>query len=429
MVTKKHETAMTMAGTKHLKGWFILVLALGGVGYWWFSPKSGNGAEDPQAKGGKDKALVPVLVAHAALGDVPVSLDLVGRAEAYESVNLMSRVDGQVAEVAFAEGQHVKAGQVLVRLDERDYAARLRQAEATLARDQANLAKAKADVVRYVALKDQGFVSTEKVDEVRAVLAAAEATVSADQAAVDLARLQLGYTTIRAPFAGVVGARLVFPGSAVKVNETSLAVVNRVSPLFVTFAVPEKYLGQIRGRLNLDSRKVEVRIPGASGPGQTGELRFLDNRVDAGTGTIQMKAVLDNKDEGLTPGQFLEVSLVLETLKSVVTVPAEAIQQGPEGSFVFVVQPDQGVKQRPVQVALIRDGRAALTEGLQAGDAVVTDGQSRLTPKSKVKIKDGKGDSSGAGGKKPHAGGATKPKPEASNAAAPHSEAPKPSQS
>jgi multidrug efflux system membrane fusion protein len=367
-------------------GWFILALGAVAVGYW-FLPRPAPAPEDKKAK---DKPPVPVLVAKAQSRDMPVVLDLVGRAEAYASVTLKPRLDGQVAEMAFAEGQHVKAGQVLVRLDEGDFAARLRQAEANLARDQANVAKARADVVRYGTLKDQGFVSTEKLDEVRAVLAAAEATVQADQAAVDLARLQLGYTLIRAPFDGIVGARLVHPGTAVKSNDTALAVVNRVQPLYVTFALPEKYLGPLRTRWVQGGLKAKVRLPGEPDEVEEGELRFLDNAVDAATGTIQMKAVLPNKNERLTPGQFLDVSLVLETLKNVVTVPLEAVQQGPEGSFVYVVQPDQTVRQRPVKLAFSRAGQAVLSAGLAPGETVVTDGHARLTPKSKVKIKEPK---------------------------------------
>lgn len=389
-----------MAGTKRAAGWFILALVVGGLGYWLWSRPAG----EPEGQKDKARPPVPVLVARADTRDMPVTLDLVGRAEAYEGVTLMARVDGQVAAVAFAEGQHVRAGQELVRLDDGDFVARLRQAEANLARDQANLAKAKSDVTRYSALRNVGFVSEEKVDEVRAILAAAEATVKADQAAVDLARLQLGYTVIRAPFAGVVGARLVFPGSAVKVNETRLAVVNRVRPLYLGFAVPEKYLDRLRGRMNQGGLKVTARMPGESGAGMAGEVRFLDNAVDTATGTIRMKALLANRDERLTPGQFLDVSLVLGTLKDVVTVPLQAVQQGPEGSFVYVVQADQTARQQPVKQALALAGRAALVEGLAAGETVVIDGHSRLTPNSRVKIKDGDAKEGGAGEATPHKG-------------------------
>lgn len=373
-----------MSGTKRLTGWFILALLLVGAGYWFFM----RPAEKAGDKQKKDKPPVPVLVARAETRDMPVTLDLVGRAEAYASVTLMARVDGQVAAVEFSEGQHVKAGQVLIRLDEGDFVARLRQAEANLARDQASVAKARADVTRYAALKEQGFVSGEKVDEVRAVLAAAEATVKADQAAVELARLQRGYTVIRAPFDGVVGDRLVHPGTAVKENETRLAVVNRVRPLHVGFAVPEKHLGPLRGRLRQGGLGVVVRVPGESGPGVKGDVGFLDNAVDTASGTIRMKAALANEDERFTPGQFLDVGLTLDTLEDAVTVPLEAVQQGPEGSFVYVVRADGTAEQRPVRVVLAREGLAALEAGLAAGEAVVTDGHSRLTPKARVKIKD-----------------------------------------
>lgn len=378
-----------MLGGKRAAGWLLLLLVLLGSGYALWQ-RAGTQEADSKANktAGKGKPDVPVLVAVAETRDMPVVLDLVGRAEALESVTLRARVDGQVASVAFAEGQAVQSGQELLRLDAADFTARLRQAEANLARDQANLAKARADVSRYTALADQGFVSSEKVGEVTAVLQAAEATVKADQAALDLARMQLGYTVIRAPFAGLVGARLVFPGAAVKMNETELAVVNRVQPLYVSFAVPEKYLPQLRTRLAAGTLGVSVRIPGEAGPGLSGELGFLDNAVDTASGTIRMKARLANRDGHLTPGQFLDVSLVLDTLRDVVTVPAEAVQQGPEGNFVYVVEKDLSVRQQAVDLALTREGRAALGGGLAAGQTVVTDGHSRLSPQARVKIRE-----------------------------------------
>ncbi|HNQ03659.1 MAG TPA: efflux RND transporter periplasmic adaptor subunit [Thiobacillaceae bacterium] len=373
-----------MTGTKRVMGSAFLLLALAGAGYViWLRSTGQEGKTVP-----KDKPPVPVLVAMADVRDMPVILDLVGRAEAYESVHLKARVDGQVATVAFQEGQAVAAGQELLRLDEADFSARLRQAEANLARDQANLSKARADVGRYTTLQAQGFVSSEKVDEVAAVLAAAEATVKADQAAVELARLQRSYTVIRAPFAGLVGARLVHPGTTVKMNETELAVVNRVQPLYVSFAVPEKYLPRLRSRLGTGTLGVSVRIPGETGTGLRAEPQFLDHAVDTASGTVRMKALLANPDGHLTPGQFLDVRLVLDTLRGVVTVPAEAVQQGPEGNFVYVVEADQGTRQQPVTLSLTRDGRAALGEGLAAGQTVVIDGHSRLSPQARVRIRD-----------------------------------------
>ena len=356
-----------------------VVVAGGGAAYWFLSAR-----ETASAKTVRTPPPVPVALAQATMRNVPLLLEAVGRAEAYESVTLKARVDGQVAAVTFTEGQHVREGDVLVRLDPADFNARLAQAEANQARDQALLTKTHADVARYAALKDRGFVSEEKVAEVRTNEASAAATVRADQAAVDLALLQLGYATLRAPFAGVVGARLVFPGTAVKTNDTALAVVNRVRPLYVSFAVPEKHLSRLRTAMAGNALKVAVRIPGEAGQSFEGEARFIDNAVDASTGTIQMKATLPNREEKLTPGQFLNVSLVLDVARNAVTVPAEAVQQGPEGSFLFVVRPDSSVETRKVEVVATRDGLAVIGTGLQNGETVVADGQLRLTPGVRV---------------------------------------------
>ena len=360
-----------------------VILALGGgVAY-----RLGTHQENAADKSKRPPPPVPVSVAQATTRDMPLLLEVVGRGEAYETVTLKSRVDGQVTAVPFTEGQQVAAGDVLVRLDPADFNARLSQAEANLAHDQAQLSKARGDVERYVALKNSGFVSDEKVAEVRADADAATATVRADQSALELARLQLSYTILRAPFAGVVGAKLVFPGAAVKVSDTALAVVNRVRPLYVSFAVPEKHLPRIRAAMAKGVLKVTVNVPDDSKQGFEGEARFLDNAVDTTTGTIRMKAVLANKGEKLTPGQFLNVSLVLDTLRDAVVVPAEAVQQGPEGAFVYVLKPDAGTEVRKVEIAVTRDGLTLVAKGLKSGETVVTDGQLRLTPGGKVKVK------------------------------------------
>ena len=330
---------------------------------------------------------VPVNVARAATHDIPVLLEVVGRAEAFESVTLKSRLDGQVAAVAYTAGQHVRPGELLVKLDPGDFAARLRQAEANLARDETQLAKAMTDVERYLALKERGFVSEEKVNELRTAASSAAATLRANQAAVELARLQVSYTRIVAPFAGVVGARLVFPGSAVKVNDTALAVVNRVQPLYVTFSVPEKHLARLRQAMAAGELRASVTIPGDREQRFAASVRFLDNTVDASTGTIQMKAVVENRQEKLTPGQFLNLSIALDTLADAVVVPAEAVQQGREGSFLFVVRQDNSVEPRKVEVLASYQGLAAIGKGVAAGETVVTDGQLRLTPGSLIEVK------------------------------------------
>ncbi len=367
-------------------GILLLFLALAGAAvYWW--PGAKPSAPEQH---GKKQPPVPVAVAQAVGRDMPVLLEVVGRGEAYETVTLKSRIDGQVLAVPFAEGKPVAKGEVLVRLDAADYQARVRQVEATLARDQALLDKARADVARYQSLLEQQFVSREKVADMRATAEAAAATVNADQAALDLARQQLGYTTIRAPFAGVVGARLVHPGASVKINETALAVVNRVRPLHVSFAVPEKHLSAIQAARARGDLGVEIRLPDGGAAIAAGKVVFLDNAVDPATATLRMKAEIANADSRLAPGQFLVVSLRLDTLRDAVTVPAEAVQQGPEGSFVYVLE-GEGARMRKVTLAQTRGGLVAIAEGLALGETVVIDGHSRLTPGAKVKVKDAKG--------------------------------------
>jgi multidrug efflux system membrane fusion protein len=364
--------------------WAVLLLlaAAGGVRYWLADNQAQSRAKDAKAR-----PPAPVALAGAITEDMPLLLEAVGRAEAFETVALKSRLDGQVLAVEYREGEHVREGQVLVRLDPGDLEARLRQVAANLARDQALLDKARIDLKRYVSLRERHLVSEEKAGEVRTALAAAEATVKADRAAVDLAKLQLGYATIRAPFAGVVGARLVSPGAAVKVNETELAVVNRVQPLYVSFAVPEKYSARLRAALRASPLRVTARLPGDAERQFEGEARFLDNAVDVATSTIQLKAVLPNADELLTPGQFLNVSVPLDTLRNAVTVPAEAVQEGPDGSFVYVVTPEQLAELRPVEVAAAQRGRIAVGSGLRAGELVITEGHLRVSPGAKVQPK------------------------------------------
>ena len=343
----------------------LLIALLGaGAGVAWYYSK----AETPAAgKKGQAAPAVPVKLAKAVVRDMPLRLDITGRTEAYETVTLKSRVEGQVQSVVFTEGQHVRQGDVLLRLDPADFQARLNQAEANLARSQAQTVKAKADVERYIALREKGFVSEEKVSEMRTAAAATESTAKADAAAAELARLQQSYTVVKAPFAGIVGAKLVFPGTAVKVNETPLAVVNRVNPLYVGFAVPEKYLPQLQAAMRSGgkSMKAAISLPGGGGTWE-GSVRFIDNGVDTTTGTIQLKAIVPNAEERLAPGQFVGVSLVLDTLKDAVVVPAEAVQQGAEGSFLYVAKDDSTVEVRKIRVAALQQEFAVIAEGLAA---------------------------------------------------------------
>lgn len=331
---------------------------------------------------------VPVTADKAVARDIPVTLQVVGRAEAFESVAMKSRVDGQVAAVLFTEGQHVNQGDVLIRLAPTDFATRLQQAEATAARDEALIAKMRADTARYTALKERNFVSEEKVNDIRTNEAAAAANLRASKAAVEVARLQLSYATIRAPITGIVGSRLVFPGSAVKANDVTVAVVNRVRPLLVSFAVPEKHLPQLRAARQAGTLKVDVTQTGDASQHFEGTVRFIDNAVDTSTGTILLKAELPNRDETLTPGQFLNVSLLLDTLRQAVTVPSRAVQQGADGNFLYAVKDDSSVEMRRVETLASEEDVTAVRGAIQIGETIVTDGHLRLTPGAKVRVKE-----------------------------------------
>lgn len=365
---------------RHRRSVAVFVLAAtGGIAYWF-----GHNEQPAAKKNGS--APVPVQVARAEVRDVAVVLELTGRVEAYESVDIRARVDGQVQTIEFSEGRHVRRGDVLVQLERSDFEARTRQAEAALARDQALLAKARTDLERTLSLKAKGFVADAGVDAARSTLAAAEASVAADQAALDLATLQLGYTTLRAPFDGRVGARLVFPGTSIKANDTVLALVNRVKPALVSFNVPEKYLPLIRSaRGKVDT--ITISRPGVPAT-QAGALSFIDNAVDTTTGTIQAKARLANDDEALVPGQFVTVAMTVQTLSNAVTVPLGAVQQGPAESYIYVVKDDQTVELRNITVAARQQGIAAIAHGLSAGEAVVIDGQLRLVPGARIRPAD-----------------------------------------
>lgn len=379
----------------------LAVLAATGGAAWYFAKTEASAT----AKKGQVPPPVPVRLARAEMRDMPLRLELAGRTEPYETVTLKARVEGQILHVPFTEGQHVRQGEVLLKLDPADFQARLNQAEANLAKGQAQLVKARTDVERYIALRAKGFVSEEKVSEMLTAAAAAESSARADAAAVELARLQLSYTAIKAPFDGVVGAKLVFPGTAVKINETALALVNRVRPLYVAFAVAEKYLPQLQAgmRSGTKSMKALISLPGI-GTAREGVVRFLDNGVDVATGTIQLKAIVANEDEALAPGQFISVSLVLDTIKDAVVIPAEAVQQGAEGSFLFVAKEDGSVEMRKIRIASVQQQLAIVSEGLAGGETVVTEGQLRLTAGARVKAADAAGDKPGKPGVSPASG-------------------------
>lgn len=345
-----------------------------------------SAAKSPAAAGAAPRG-IPVTVAAVDRRNVPLKLVVVGRAEPYSTVTLRPRIDGMIIELKYKPGDRVRRGQTMVTLDARILEAQVRQAEANLARDRAQLDKAKSDVERYTDLLAKGFVSAAQLEAFTSTAATLDATVKADLAALDLARVQLTYTNIDAPMDGIAGAALTYPGSMVKANDTSLVVVNQLLPIYVTFAVPESQLREVNRERRGGPLAVEARLPGERGNPIVGELVFIDNAVDATTGTIQLKALFPNTDARLTPGQFAEVSMTLRTVNDALLIPSEALQSGPQGNFVYVAKSDDTVEVRKVATVAL-DAQTLLVEGgLTVGEKVVTDGQLRLTPGARIDVR------------------------------------------
>ncbi|HYP66656.1 MAG TPA: efflux RND transporter periplasmic adaptor subunit [Thiobacillaceae bacterium] len=346
------------------------------------------GRGEAKKEGPKQTPPVPVTVGEVVRKTVPFQLRAVGNVETLATVNVKSRVDGQIVRVGIKDGQDVAKGQLLFQIDPRPFAAQLKQAEAALLKDQAQLTYAAGQEKRYEDLLQKNFISREAYAQVRANLEAAQAVVKADKAALDNARVQLDYTTIRSPIAGRAGKILVTGGNLVKANDTvSLVVINQLSPIYVSFSVPEQFGGQIRQRHAAGILKVEA-LPRTTGANSVeGNLAFVDNAVDSATGTLKLRAEFPNTDRILWPGDFAETTLTLRQDNDVVVAPARAVQNGPRGTYVFVVRPDLKVAIRDVVVARTEGADAVIAKGLQAGEKVVTDGASRLTPNSAVKIK------------------------------------------
>lgn len=334
---------------------------------------------------------VPVVGGTVAEKNMPVQLDAIGNVEAYATVAVKARIDGQLVGVRFREGQDVAPGQLLFQIDPRPFEAQLAQAQATLARDEATLTHARSQEQRYQELLQKKFISQEMYAQIRTNRDTAEATVRADQALLDNAKLQLEYASIRSPISGRTGKVMIQAGNLVKANDTTpLVVINQVNPVYVSFAVPEQRLGEVRAAYARHPIVVTAAAPDASGPGAPGRLDFVDNTVDLATGTIRMRAVFPNREHSLWPGQFVHVQATLRIQTDAIVVPAAAVQVGPRGQYVFVIKPDQTVELRDVVVDRTEGDETVIAKGLAAGERIVTDGQSRLTPGAKVSIAQGK---------------------------------------
>lgn len=383
---------------------------------------------------GGDAAAVPVVLGKVSQKDIPVDITTIGNVEASTTISVRSQVTGALTEVRFAEGTFVKAGDRLFTIDERPFRASLQQAEANMVRDQALLTQARATLARDTASADyakqladhqrelaaRAIISKDQADQAIAAATASLASVSADaaaidsakaqllaqQATVDTAKLQIEFTVIKAPVSGRTGNLMTKAGNLVSANATELVTITQIEPVYVTFSMPSLHLAEIKRHMTAGDRLEVVATPqDADAKPASGKLSFIDNAVDQATDTIKLKAVFDNGDHALWPGQYARVSLRLTTLANATVAPAQAVQTGQDGQFVFVVKPDSTVEQRQVKVGATVDQDVVITAGLQPGETVVVEGQLRLEPGMRITPADPKTGEASPGGRGGRGGG------------------------
>lgn len=363
--------------------WLLFVAAIGAAAYLTFARAliSANAPSGPRST-----PAIPVMASKAERTDFPIELAGLGTVQALNSVLVRSRVDGQIMKINFAEGKDVHAGDVLVEIDPAPFEAALAQAQANKLRDQALLDNARLDLDRAVRLAKTGATSTQQLDTARSLVAQLEASVKADQAAIDSAQVQLNYSQIRAPIDGRAGTRLVDAGNIVRATDaTGVVTINQVHPIFVDFALPADSLPRIRAGLKKGDVEVTAQDP-AGADLATGKLSVIDNQINSTTGTINYKAVFDNAEEVLWPGQFVNVRVRLDTLHDVVAVPITAVQYGADGPYAFIIGADRKVQKRAIKPGVMSKVSAVIDEGLAPGDLVVTDGQYRIEAGSLVEV-------------------------------------------
>jgi membrane fusion protein, multidrug efflux system len=356
-----------------------------------FTHAAAPDAHRSDSGGAADRAAalaVPIRVATAALADMPVRLTGLGSVAAYNTVTVRSRVDGQLMRVRFQEGQFVERGALLAEIDPRPFEVQLAQAQGQMAKDQAQLASARVDLDRYQTLLRQDSIARQNVDAQRSAVQQLEAALKVDQAAIDSARLNLTYCTITAPISGRAGLRLVDPGNVVSATSTpGLVVITQVEPIAVLFTLPEDALRTVLPRIRAG---VKLPVDALDRSGTTrlasGAVVTIDNQIDQTTGTVRLKAVFDNRDRALFPSQFVNVTVLADTERGQIVVPASALQQGPQGTFVYVVREAKAVV-RTVSVGRIDGEHASIANGLAAREIVVTDGVDRLRDGSAVMIR------------------------------------------
>jgi multidrug efflux system membrane fusion protein len=344
-------------------------------------------------RGGGGGPAVPVMVDKVTLKTIPVEVSAIGNVEAYSTVSVKAQVAGALLEANFKEGDFVKKGQLLFKIDEEPYQTELERAQAALARDKAVAANNRIQAERYKKLLEEGIVPRQQVESMVSSADSADAVVATDDAAVKAAKLNLRYCTINAPIDGHTGSLMVQPGNLVKASDVPLVVINQINPIYVDFAVPQNYLTDIKRYMNQGKLSVAAEIPNDSGLPEQGVLVFVDNAVDPSTATIRLKATFQNSRDRLWPGLFVNVVLRLSEQRNSTVVSSQAVTTTPDGQSVYVVKADGTVESRRVVSKRTIAGAAVIDQGLQEGETVVIDGQLRLVPGAKVDIKNKKGES------------------------------------
>jgi multidrug efflux system membrane fusion protein len=369
-----------------MRRWHLIVALLIAGGVACYGIARGTLLFGPQSGVRDVTAAIPVMAGEARRADVPIFLTGLGTVQAFNSVLVKARVDGQIVKINFSEGKDVHAGEVLVEIDPAPFEATLAQAQANKLKDQAQLDNARLDLDRWTRLAKTGAASTQQVDTSRALVAQLEASIKADQALIDTAQVQLNYSRIRSPIDGRAGTKLIDAGNIVRATDlTGIVTINQIHPIFVAFALPADSLSQLRAGL----KDGDIPVTAVDGNGQdldTGMLAVIDNQINPATGTINYKAKFDNADDVLWPGQFVNVRIQLAIHLNVIAVPLTAVQYGPDGPYAFVVGGDHVVQKRPIKVGFLNKTTAIIDDGLQPGEQVVTDGQYGIQAGSKVEI-------------------------------------------
>ena len=360
------------------------------------SPGEAQSSNAPPAGGGRgggQNAAVPVTVGKAIQKSMPITIQGIGTVIAASTVSVRAQITGEMMSVNFKEGEDVEQGQVLVTLDKRPFEAALQQAQATLEKDTAQAANARAQAARYQDLLQRGIATREQVDTMRTQATALEATVAADRANIETATVQLTYATIKSPMSGRTGLLQVHPGNLIRAQDTNpIVTINKITPVYVSFSVPEAQLPALKRYMGAQGTLPATALPPTEiGTPSAGRINFIDNAVDPTTGTIKVKGTFPNEDRRLWPGQFVNVTVRLTSDPKALVVPSAAVQTGQQGTFVFVVKPDQTVELRMVAVARIAGDETVLASGVSPGDTVVTDGHLRLVPGSRISVKNSNG--------------------------------------